>query len=185
MECPLCDAPLCDSCLEFNHVECPKKAVVGNPAKPTKCVLCGRPPDSSCVECGEVYCSAKWMGNPGCFVKQHRTGNRRTHSQQKYMYMEEKLAGQKRAKQLRRNAAREVERKQVEAASTVQGRLEDTLRRQAEREARVLNEALRIIEEKKRATKTWMALPSIKTDRPFLAPLRAAMGLTSTGSRPS
>ncbi|CAM9422726.1 unnamed protein product, partial [Choristocarpus tenellus] len=33
-----------------------------------------------CEQCGTVYCSNKWVGNPGCFVRDHKKGNRQRHS---------------------------------------------------------------------------------------------------------
>ena len=115
-ECPLCDTPLCDSCLEFKHDEvCTEAHKKADPNKPTKCVVCGRPPDVRCVECGDVYCSVKWMGNPGCFVKVHRHGNRREHTREPYTHMEdlaraEKLAHKRAKHAAKQEAAAEAER---------------------------------------------------------------------------
>jgi hypothetical protein len=177
-ECPLCDAPHCDSCLEFKHRECPS-ALVGDASQPTKCVVCGRPPDASCVACGDVYCSVKWMGNPGCFAKVHRKGHRKTHVQAPYRYMEDLDAAKVRARRARKVAAAELKRKQAAAAADEQARRNELLRRQDEREQRILSEAYKLLEAKKKSKSAW--LPSIGTSskRPggFLAPLKAAFGV--------
>ena len=175
MECPLCDAPHCASCLEFRHAACPKKEMVGDPDKPTKCIVCGRPPDTVCVECGDVFCSVKWMGNPGCFAKQHRKGNRKSHTQGKYTYLEDKAAAQDRAKKARKKEARELRAIQAKAAADEKARRDEILRKQAEREARIVAEAQKIIDEKKRS-KRLFKLPIIKSRLPLLAPIRTAFG---------
>jgi len=176
MDCPLCDNPHCDSCLEFRHVECPRKALVGDPDKPTKCVVCGRPPDTTCVECGDVYCSVTFMGNPGCFAKQHRKGNRKAHTTEPYTYMKDKAAAEKRAKHAKRKEAKELQGKQAKAAADEAARREELLRRQSEREAKILAEARAIIEQKKRSGKAWLKLPVLSANSrlPLFAPLRAA-----------
>jgi len=43
------------------------------------CSVCGREADTFCEECEDVYCSVKWMGNPGCYAKLHKKGNRSNH----------------------------------------------------------------------------------------------------------
>eukprot|EP00621_Florenciella_sp_RCC1693_P002212 CAMPEP_0182537250 /NCGR_PEP_ID=MMETSP1323-20130603/21587_1 /TAXON_ID=236787 /ORGANISM="Florenciella parvula, Strain RCC1693" /LENGTH=93 /DNA_ID=CAMNT_0024747601 /DNA_START=140 /DNA_END=417 /DNA_ORIENTATION=- len=91
-----------------------------------------------CTQCGEVYCSVKWMGNPGCFAKQHRKGNRRTHTKEPYTYMEELEAVRKKEERRKRRAETEVERQkqaEIEAAKAAQEAFEKA---QGDREARIL-----------------------------------------------
>jgi len=175
IECPLCDVPHCDSCLEFNHLECSKKYMVSDPEKPTKCIVCGRPPDTVCVECGDVYCSVKWMGNPGCFAKHHRKGHRRTHSCENYAYMEERTAILKESKKAKKKEARELKRAQLRAAVEEEARLDELLQRQNERENRILQEAKKIIKKKKADHARWFKVPTVKTHVPLLAPLKNAI----------
>jgi len=88
--CAFCQEQLCDSCNRFNHRDCRVRQGLGDEAfdMPTECALCGKPPDTVCEQCGEVYCSVKWMGNPGCFVKHHRKGNRKNHTKAPYDFVE-------------------------------------------------------------------------------------------------
>ena len=182
-ECPLCDTPLCDSCLEFKHNECPNKnALIGDSSKPTKCVVCGRPPDTSCVECGDVYCSVKWMGNPGCFVKVHRKGQRKTHTQAPYTYMEDREAARVQAHRAKKLARKELKRKQAEAAAQEKARQDEILRRQNEREQRILAEAYKILEAKKKTKSAWLPLigaRSSKRSSNFLEPIKTALGISA------
>ena len=68
----------CDSCYECIHIpECPNR--LPKERDGSFCVVCGEPADSKCVECRDLYCSRKWMGNPGCFTKNHSKGNRVNH----------------------------------------------------------------------------------------------------------
>ena len=151
-ECPLCDSPLCDSCLEFKHDEvCPEAHKKADPNKPTKCVVCGRPPDVRCVECGDVYCSVKWMGNPGCFVKVHRKGNRRQHTREPYTHMEDLALAQKLAEKKARALARQEQSAEAERMAEERKRHEDLMAAQTDREERILAEAKRLIDAKKKA----------------------------------
>jgi hypothetical protein len=63
----------------------------GGDERPTACVVCGKAPDVICKQCGDVYCSSKWMGNPGCFARMHRRGNRKAHSKEPYTYCAERV----------------------------------------------------------------------------------------------
>jgi hypothetical protein len=185
VECPLCDSPLCDSCLEFNHLECPKKSLVSDPDRPTKCIVCGRPPDTKCVDCGDVYCSVKWMGNPGCFAKQHRKGHRRAHICEKYTYMEERAAVLKQSKKVKAKEEKELKKKQLKAAGDEQARLEELQNRQNERERRILREAHKMIEAKKKS-KAWLPIPlKLKGSQgiPLLGPLKEALAALSRSQK--
>lgn len=182
MECPLCDTPLCDSCLEFSHLECSQKGLVSDPERPTKCIVCGRPPDSKCTDCGDVYCSVKWMGNPGCFAKQHRKGHRRAHICEKYVYMEERAAVLKQSKKVKLKEEKELKRKQLRAAVDEQARLEEIVNKQNEREKRILREAHKIIETKKK-NKTWLAIKLPTSHIPLLAPLKNAIAALGRNRR--
>ena len=157
--CSICDiragseeCPLCDSCLEFKHDEvCPEAHKKADPNKPTKCVVCGRPPDVRCVECGDVYCSVKWMGNPGCFVKVHRKGNRRQHTREPYTHMEDLALAQKLAEKKARALARQEQSAEAERMAEERKRHEDLMAAQTDREERILAEAKRLIDAKKKA----------------------------------
>ena len=68
----------CDSCYECIHIDqCPNRGL--NEPDGHYCVVCGELADSRCLECNDLYCSRKWMGNPGCFAKNHKRGNRVKH----------------------------------------------------------------------------------------------------------
>ncbi len=181
VECPLCEAPHCDSCLEFRHAECAKKGQVGDAGKPSKCSVCGRNPDTQCEECGDVYCSVVWMGNAGCFAKLHRKGNRQQHHRAPYTHVGDAAAAQKRAKRARKREAKEARWAEERAAAEERHREEGAIQRLAAREARIVFEAEVILAAKKKG-KTW--LPTIKgSPAGFLAPIRAAiashLGLTT------
>lgn len=69
----------CDSCVECVHQDsCSKKDAA--PTRENACSLCGDSADTICLECGDLYCSKKWMGNPGCFAKNHSKGRRMLHN---------------------------------------------------------------------------------------------------------
>jgi hypothetical protein len=68
----------CDSCVECVHLpEC----ILSQPPDDqiNVCAMCGDAADTKCVECGDLYCSNKWMGNIGCFAKNHSKGYRMGH----------------------------------------------------------------------------------------------------------
>lgn len=129
LECADCREWFCDSCLAFRHPrECEAKRASeqmqlrppeddGLEEHPTACVVCGKPPDTLCADCGDVYCSNKWMGNPGCFVKMHRKGNRKRHVKRPYTYCKELEAAQEAQ---RRREEEEQERLAARRASVDQ-----------------------------------------------------------------
>ena len=96
LECNDCHEPQCESCLAFVHPgKCQSKlrlpeddelSNVEGKEYPLACSVCGKVPDTLCEDCGDVYCSNKWMGNPGCFAKMHRRGNRKQHTKAEYTF---------------------------------------------------------------------------------------------------
>ncbi|KDO29884.1 hypothetical protein SPRG_04951 [Saprolegnia parasitica CBS 223.65] len=62
------------ACLE-TQLAAAKAALYGD----NLCADCGKPADRKCMSCGDKYCSARWMGNPGCFERYHAKGKRVEH----------------------------------------------------------------------------------------------------------
>eukprot|EP00903_Cladosiphon_okamuranus_P016531 g15251.t1 len=78
---------------------------------PLACDLCGKMPDVECEQCGTVYCSNVWVGNPGCFIRDHERGNRRTHTKRGYTHAKDLL---KRAERLEKEEKERQERESRE-----------------------------------------------------------------------
>eukprot|EP00752_Nemacystus_decipiens_P001572 g1533.t1 len=83
---------------------------------PLSCDVCGKTPDVECEQCGTVYCSNIWVGNPGCFIKDHERGNRRNHTKRGYTHAKDLLL---RAERL---AKEEKERKERESRQNKESR---------------------------------------------------------------
>jgi len=112
--CNFCKMPLCDSCSEFKHKRNCKARIklTGEDDNAVECSVCGKPPDTICVECGDVYCSIKWMGNPGCFKKMHKKGNRANHQCVPYSFLlEREEERRKEEEEARRKVEEEEEKK--------------------------------------------------------------------------
>ena len=152
VECPLCEVPLCDSCLEFKHDDvCAKAHERIDPNKPEICAVCQKhEPVQMCVECGDVYCNEKWMGNPGCFVKSHLKGNRRNHTRVEYTHMAEKRRKEELEKKRAKIEERKAARQEALAMEEERKRHENLMAAQSDREERILAEAKKIIEDKKK-----------------------------------
>ncbi|OQR96540.1 hypothetical protein ACHHYP_15426 [Achlya hypogyna] len=81
--CRHCHRQVCFVCLAGRHAAAcletqlatAKAALHGD----ALCADCGKPADRACTSCGDKYCSARWMGNPGCFERFHAKGKRIEH----------------------------------------------------------------------------------------------------------
>lgn len=88
------------------------------------------------------------MGNPGCFAKQHRRGNRRKHTKEPYTYIKDLEEAQRQRDMAQKKALEEEKRRIATESVEAKARQEEAERREAEREARILEEAERIVAEK-------------------------------------
>jgi hypothetical protein len=166
LECQDCRAPLCDSCLAFVHApkcegklrppeeEEEEEEEVGDddaaaralkPLYATACSVCGKVPDTMCMECGDVYCSEQWHGNPGCFARMHRRGNRKRHTQRPYTYCQElsEMRIRQRLEEDRRRREEEAEEaSRLAAQEALSRRVQDVMAKKQElRQRRLVEEA--------------------------------------------
>lgn len=146
-QCPDCYEALCDSCLAFEHKEeCKAWLQLQETVKGVgqlACVVCGDVPDTECQECGDVYCSKRWAGNPGCFAKMHRRGNRKSHTSVPYNYVYElrEQLEQTHIKVLAETQARvEEETVRVHALEATSRRVHEVLAKKQEMRQRRLEE---------------------------------------------
>ena len=114
--CEFCKMPLCHSCKAFKHKgECKVRIkLVGEDDAELECSVCAKVPDTMCEECGDVYSSIKWMGNPGCFKKMHKKGNRVGHTLVPYTFLVERDEKEKQEK--------EAEVKEIDAEKKLEER---------------------------------------------------------------
>ncbi|CAM9303132.1 unnamed protein product, partial [Laminaria digitata] len=85
-----------------------------------------------CEQCHTVYCSNTWVGNPGCFNRDHERGNRRTHTKRGYAHAKEMAL---KAKQLEKERQEQKERdKRKDGEARVKEKAADKSRTRAAHE---------------------------------------------------
>ena len=136
--CPFSGCNSCYECVHKGYCQFIPEEV----EKPYfECVVCSERADQQCVQCKDYYCSTTWMGNPGCFAKMHKKGNRVDHTTQD---IDPALEAAKAVEVRRKQKEIEAKRKELEAAKKAREKEAKARRKKLERAHRLkLKEAQR------------------------------------------